>query len=183
VDCEVISGGKGLRAPAAAIAAHALAAAHFAAWAGLYGAALHWPAAANAWVLMMVAAGTGLLVSGAALATASDFSARNIASNIEPEGLGLRHLSGLVHVGAIVRASLAIAQSAIVPPALQLGYLAFRGPCCSWSGPEAGDAGFLATYVASLLYCHAGALAAVQVLYADLRPVYQLTDSFRTYPE
>jgi len=37
----------------------------------------------------------------------------------------------------------------------------------------------LATYLVSLLYCHVGTLAAVQIVYVDLWPVFQITEMVR----
>lgn len=173
ISCEIVSGGRGLQPPAATVWVHALALAYFVVWAALYGVLLHWRSSMNAWALAFVAAGTGFVVAAAVLAAASDFATSNVSSNLERAGL--HYASGLVHVGVVMESSLIFFLSIAVPAALQLGFLAFNEPCCSWSGEE--SAPFVATYLISLFYYHLGIAQAIKLLHADLKPVWQVTGS------
>lgn len=174
VSCEVIIGGAGARLSLTTILAHLLAAAYFVTWAALYGVLLHWRTSMNAWVLAFVAAGTGFLVIVATFAVASNFAASNITTSLEH---GHQHyMSGLIHVGMIMESSFVFFAAILVPSALQLGFLGLNETCCTWSGVETTQ--FVVTYLISLLYYHFAIAHAIRLLYADLRPVFQVPDVF-----
>lgn len=174
VSCEVIIGGTGARLPATTVFAHAFAALYFAAWAVIYGVLLHWRTSMNAWVLAFIAAGTGFLVIVAIFAVASNFAASNVTTGLEHGHM--HYMSGLVHVGLIMESTFVFFVAILVPSALQFGFLAFNETCCSWSGADSTQ--FTVTYLISLLYYHFGIAHAVRLLYADLRPVFQVPDVF-----
>jgi len=169
--CEVVSGGKGVATPISRTVSHFVALIYFVTWAVLYGVLLHWPTSMNAWILAFCSAGVGFIVSCGVLATTHAFAAQNMVSNV---GSGdLHYTSGLVHVGILVKATLIIVLAIFVPAALQLSYLSFHTTCCFWSGDVSIQ--FLAAYLISLFYYHFGVATTVQLLYTDLRPVFQVT--------
>lgn len=174
ISVEVISGGSGLRPSGWTILVHALAGVYFVVWSVLCGILLHWPSSMNAWVLAIVAAGTGFVVGAAVLAALSNFATRNIASNLEPRGL--HYASGLVHVGIMTESTLTFFYAILASSALQLGFLALNETCCTWSGDDGPR--FVATYLISLFLYHLGIAVSIKLLYTDLRPVFQVPDVF-----
>jgi hypothetical protein len=171
---EVNTGGSGLRPSDWTIMAHAFAAVYFVVWSVLDGVLLHWPASMNAWVLAIVAAGTGFAASAVVLAAASSFSTRNVASNLDARGQ--HYMSGLIHVKIVVKSSLIFFFAIVTAAVLKLAFLAINETCCTWSGVETSR--FVATYLLSIFLYQLGTAAAIELLYTDYRPVFQVPNVF-----